>query len=293
MIDQLIVVSVVSVLLLVVAAALRVRKQRVSPVDQRANSPSDNIDTVVGWPPQATRVLSVPERNAYDLLSRALPGYMVFAQLPLSRFIKVPTRHSYAQWLRRVGNHCVDLVVADPLSRVIAVIEIRSNHADKSLRRHERVQRVLETVSIPLHEWFEGELPTLAQVRELFNVGETEAPRQAAHPHHHVHPNPLALPPVDPATVTFYIANEALPEYQTHSAAAELAQQHEAEAASLMAAKAMLEGVPSRDAPPTTWYDEFDNHLPPSLVTDEDGTTPATAQEDEKLSPLLLQYNPH
>ncbi len=292
MIDQLIVVSVVSVLLLVIAAAVRVHKHRVVPAERRGTI--DNVDTVAGWPPQATRVLSVPERNAYDLLSRALPGYMVFGQLPLSRFIKVPTRYSYAQWLRRVGSHCVDLVVADPLSRVVAVIEIRSHHAaDKSLRRHERVSRVLETVGIPLYEWFEGELPTVAQVRDLFKVPEPEAPRQAAPVH--AHPAPLALPPVDPATVTFYIANEALsePPHQAQPAMAGKTGAHapEAEPASAMAA-AMLEGVPSRDTPPTTWYDEFDTHLPSPLVTEE-ATAAAVAEKADPSSPLLLQYHPH
>ncbi|MES2886387.1 MAG: DUF2726 domain-containing protein [Pseudomonadota bacterium] len=311
MIDQLIVVSVVSVLLLVVAATLRVRRQRVASPEQRITSPSDNVDTVAGWPPQATRVLSVPERTAHDLLCRALPGYLVFGQLPLSRFIKVPTRYSYAQWLRRVGNHCVDLVVADPLSRVIAVIEIRSAQApDKALRRHERVARVLETVNIPLHQWIEGELPTLAQVRELFKVGETEAPRATAanpspHHHHAHHPAPAASAvPVDPATVTFYIANEALPEYQTQAAATDAdaqAREHgvEVESAS-MVATAMMEGVPSRETPPTTWYDEFDNHMPPSLtlaVQDDDAAaadapqkTDASGVAAEPASPLMLQY---
>lgn len=308
MIDQLIVVSVVSVLLLVVAAALRVRRQRVVTAEQRITTPSDNVDTVIGWPPQAARVLSVPERTAHDLLCRALPGYLVFGQLPLSRFIKVPTRYSYAQWLRRVGNHCVDLVVADPLSRVIAVIEIRSAQApDKALRRHERVARVLETVNIPMHQWIEGELPTLAQVRELFRVGETEAPRasaagQAHHHHHHAAAASSAVP-VDPATVTFYIANEALPEYQTKAPATASdtrVRKHrgELEPAPMVTA-AMLEGVPSRETPPTTWYDEFDNHMPPSLssltVQDNDAAdahqTDAGGVPADPASPLRLQYN--
>ncbi len=286
MIDQLIVVSVVSVLLLVVAGIIRVRKQRPVALDQNAGSP-DGLDTVAGWPPQATRVLTVSERAAYDLLNRALPGYMVFAQLPLSRFIKVPTRYSYAQWLRRVGNHCVDLVVADPLSRVIAVIEIRGLHApDKSLRRHERVTRVLETVGIPLHEWVEGELPSIAAVQALFNVAEADNAR-TAHAQAHLNPVILALPPVDPATVTFYIANEALPEQQSEAVAPSTV---ETQKSASVAAPAMMDGVPSRDAPPTTWYSEFDTHLPDvTAMTEEEADTAAT----DKRNSLLLQYKPH
>lgn len=288
MIDQLIVISVVSVLLLVVAGAIRVRKQRPTATDPKPGS-SDGLDTVAGWPPQATRVLTVAERNAYDLLSRALPGYMVFAQLPLSRFIKVPTRYSYAQWLRRVGNHCVDLVVADPLSRVIAVIEVRGlNAPDKSLRRHERVTRVLDTVGIPLHEWIEGELPSLAQVQALFNVNEAEAARVA---HAHVHAQPvLALPPVDPATVTFYIANEALPEEEQQAAATTSATNQSVSTDESASMLAMMEGVPSRDTPPTTWYDEFDTPLPSVTLAKEPEEEDAAA---EQRNALQLQYKPH
>ena len=44
------------------------------------------------------------ERRAYDLLRKALPGYLVLAQVPLARFMRVPTRHSYAEWMQRVGS---------------------------------------------------------------------------------------------------------------------------------------------------------------------------------------------
>ena len=69
----------------------------------------DRIDTVIGWPPQPTRVLGTQERLAYSTLARALPEYMILAQVPLARFLNVPRRNSYADWLRRVGNQCVRL----------------------------------------------------------------------------------------------------------------------------------------------------------------------------------------
>src|SRR5207245_11759554 len=55
---------------------------------------SDGFDTVAAWPPQATRVLTTPERQVYDLLRNAMPAHMILAQVPLQRFIKVPTRNS-------------------------------------------------------------------------------------------------------------------------------------------------------------------------------------------------------
>ena len=86
----------------------------------------DALDTVADWPPEATRVLTIAERRAYDLLRNALPGYMILAQVPLARFLRVPTRHSYAEWLQRVGGLSADLLVCDGGSRVLAVIDVRA-----------------------------------------------------------------------------------------------------------------------------------------------------------------------
>ena len=64
------------------------------------STPSDRIDTLIGWPPEATRILRTPERLAYSTLKLALPGYMILAQVPLARFLNVPKRNSYAEWMR-------------------------------------------------------------------------------------------------------------------------------------------------------------------------------------------------
>jgi len=144
------------------------RRQRGAP---RRSTRNDNLDTVAAWPPEAARVLTLPERQAFDLLRRALPNHLILAQVPLSRFIRVPMRHSYTDWLQRVGQLSADLVVCDSASRVLAVIDIRSNaETDRSRRRHERLARVLRAAGVRVHAWTEGELPGLSEVRAL--VGE-------------------------------------------------------------------------------------------------------------------------
>uniref|UniRef100_UPI0031378CB3 hypothetical protein n=1 Tax=Variovorax sp. YR752 TaxID=1884383 RepID=UPI0031378CB3 len=79
-----------------------VLRRRGASSEQRAKD-GGRLDTVVAWPPAATRILTTAERQAYGTLERALPGYMILAQVPLARFLKVPTRYSYAEWLRRLG----------------------------------------------------------------------------------------------------------------------------------------------------------------------------------------------
>ena len=58
-----------------------------------ADDSDDRVDTLIGWPPQATRVMTTPERIAFGTLVRALPDYMILAQVPLSRFLSVPKRN--------------------------------------------------------------------------------------------------------------------------------------------------------------------------------------------------------
>ncbi|MBL8331451.1 MAG: DUF2726 domain-containing protein [Rubrivivax sp.] len=124
------------------------------------------LDTVQDWPPEPARVMTVKEREGFELLRRALPGYMVLAQVPLSRFLRVPTRQSYSEWLHRVGSLSADLVVCDTGSRVLAVIDVRpEEESPRSRRRHERMTRVLRAAGIRVHTWREGRLPTPAEVR--------------------------------------------------------------------------------------------------------------------------------
>jgi hypothetical protein len=130
--------------------------------------PADRLDTLIGWPPEATRILRNTERLAYSTLKLALPGYMILAQVPISRFINVPKRNSYAEWMRRLGSQCVDFVVCDVTSQVVAIIDVRPPDAqisDRLRRRLDRVGRALKAVNIPLHVWNEESLPSVEAAR--------------------------------------------------------------------------------------------------------------------------------
>lgn len=157
-----------AVLLLLTLLNLR-RRQRQGT---RSRSPArEALDTVQAWPPESARVMSIAERQGYDLLRRALPGFLVLAQVPLARFLRVPTRHSYTDWMQRVGSLNADLLLCDGGSRVLAVIDIRAPHeTERSRRRHERLARVLKAAGIRVHVWREDELPSLAAVRSALGA---------------------------------------------------------------------------------------------------------------------------
>ncbi len=146
------------------------------PNTSRSGRSLDAVDTVIGWPPEATRVMTMRHRRAFDLLRRAVPECMVLAQVPLARFLRVPTRLSYVEWLRRIGHVCIDLVICDPASNVIAVIEVRETdkvETDKARKRRLRVERVLRASGIPLHIWSEAWLPDPLAVRRLLIPSES------------------------------------------------------------------------------------------------------------------------
>ena len=159
---------------LILAAAIAVvvlvwgwRRSRTAAAKAEADA-DDRIDTLIGWPPEATRILRNSERIAYSTLKLALPGYMILAQVPISRFISVPKRNSYAEWMRRLGSQCVDFVVCDVTSQVVAVIDVRgpdSQISDRLRRRQDRVARVFKAVNVPLHAWNEGSLPSVEAAR--------------------------------------------------------------------------------------------------------------------------------
>jgi hypothetical protein len=142
--------------------------QRQSP-SVRPETPAERLDTLAGWPPEPTRILRSSERLAFSTLKLALPGYLILAQVPLARFLTVPKRNSYAEWMRRLGNQCIDFVVCDVTSQVVAVVEVRppNDQLDDRIRvRLDRVARALKAAKIPLHVWNEEKLPTIEAARE-------------------------------------------------------------------------------------------------------------------------------
>jgi hypothetical protein len=140
---------------------------------RRASAPrpqqDESLDTVQAWPPQAVRVMTLGERQAFEVLKRALPGHVILSQVPLSRFISVPTRNPYQLWLQRAGRLAVDLLVCDFSSRAIAAVEVRTAEESKrAAKRHQRLAEVLRAAGVTVYEWNEDELPSITEARELF-----------------------------------------------------------------------------------------------------------------------------
>lgn len=158
---------------------------------RKRNTSAESLDTIQAWTPQAVRVMTTAEREAYELLRKAVPGQLVLAQVPLARFISVPTRYSYSDWLTRVGRLSVDLLVCDQSSRVVLAIDVRTaNESPRAQQRHARMAEVLKAAGIRVAHWRADALPSVAEVRAQV----AEASPQATGPDS-VAPEPLAIGP--------------------------------------------------------------------------------------------------
>lgn len=251
---------IAAVLAAAAVAALWWWKYRRVPAERRTNQSTDKLDTLSAWEPTPTRVLTGQERLAYALLVKALPGHMILAQVPLSRFLKVPTRNSYNEWLSRVGQLCADLVVCDHSSQVVAVVDIRvppHQASDRNRRRHNRMKRVLKAAGIPLHVWIENDLPTVDAAREAILPAPLEAdaaapaaPTRVAPPAVATPARAPAAPPRRPATAagsaheeparrTVPTLNEEAPDLET------------------------TDWAELREPPPSTWFDNLESAAVP------------------------------
>lgn len=162
--------ALLAVLLLGLLVLVVMRRGAAAPRKDTGTRRLDAVDTVIGWPPEATRVLTRVEARTMQLLREALPDHVVLAQVPVSRFVTVPKRHSFSEWMRRIGQVTVDFLVCDERGHVIAAVELRQPEvaeSDRARRRHARMDRVLRTAGIAVHVWREGALPDAMLARDM------------------------------------------------------------------------------------------------------------------------------
>jgi hypothetical protein len=209
------------------------RRRRVS-VDAAMARERDNLDTVAAWPPEVTRLLTGGERAAHATLVKALPECMIFAQVPLARFIRVARRYSYAEWLTRVGHLSADFLICDRASLVIGVVSLRTmQDSERAEQRRARMTRVLKAAGLKVFVWREQAIPSPEAARDQI-IQRTGVPDPT------VEPITIGTPKSQQAVV---VGNNKIPVPDV------LADAHAEE--------------PLREPPSSTWFDELDSGSTP------------------------------
>ena len=194
----------------------------------------DNLDTVAAWPPEVTRLLTAGERAAHETLVKALPECMVFSQVPLARFVRVPRRHSYADWLSRVGHLSADFLICDRASLVIGAVSLQSaQETEGASRRRARMARVMKAAGIKVFVWREQAIPTAQaardQITQRIGVPDREGESAELAAARSERPARIGTGKLPVAEVVADVADD----------------------------------LPRHDPPPTTWFDDLDSRPTP------------------------------
>lgn len=135
------------------------------------------------WPFAQNRPLTSVEQVLYYRLVQALPQYVVLAQVPMSRFLRVRKGRPFREWMNRIGQKSVDYLVCKPDFSIVAAIELD----DRSHDRIDRIEadltknRALAGAGVPLVRWHVSALPDFDAIRIMIGTvlqdrsGGTEA----------------------------------------------------------------------------------------------------------------------
>lgn len=158
--------------LLLVLAALQLKRRLSGKSGDRPAGQADRGarreagDLLSKYRPVAVRVLTGAEREALELVRRALPERVVMAQVPLVRYLRVEDKRVEDDWLRSLSILSADILVCDASSRPLLAIDVHpTNMPARAMERHERMKRVLESVGVEVLVWQDGKLPDLEQAR--------------------------------------------------------------------------------------------------------------------------------
>jgi len=122
------------------------------------------------WPFYAKKPLSQPEQILYFRLTKALPEYIVLAQVQLSRLLGVKKGNNFHAWNNRINRMSADFVVCNKDSSVIAVIELDdASHARENRQSADtKKDKALSSADIRVVRWQVKAIPDEATIKAAF-----------------------------------------------------------------------------------------------------------------------------
>jgi hypothetical protein len=160
-----IVLCVIGLLMLV---ALLARKPNKPPANKE---PKQSVDEMKVWPYVARELMTAPERELYGRLRQALPDYLIFSQVQLSRIIDVAPEAEHQAWLNRINRMSVDFVIcAADGAKILAAIELDDSSHDRPerIKADSKKDKALLSAGVAIIRWPVKGMPNPRQIRADF-----------------------------------------------------------------------------------------------------------------------------
>jgi hypothetical protein len=152
-------------LILIIAALVIVAILAVVAKGKRVTGTAD-----APWPFYAKKPLSSSEQVLFFRLCKALPEYIVLAQVGLSRILGVKRGNNFGKWFNRINRMSADFVLCSKDSTIIAVIELDDASHKKAARQitDAKKDRALSSAGIRVVRWQAKAIPDEATIKATF-----------------------------------------------------------------------------------------------------------------------------
>lgn len=132
------------------------------------------------WPFSLRRPMTEPEQELYHRLCKALPDYIVLAQVGLSRFLAVRRGHDARDWYNRINRMNVDFLVCTRDAEVVAAIELddASHRQPDHASTDEKKRTALRAAGVRLLRYEVGAMPSEAALAVAIQEAAAAEPRR-------------------------------------------------------------------------------------------------------------------
>jgi hypothetical protein len=122
------------------------------------------------WPYRIRPPLMPPEQALFLRLQEAFPGFVVLAQVRLSRLLSTGARADSARWKEYISRMSVDYVICTPDFKILGVVELETAQPGTEQRVADLVKaRALQDARVPLVRWELADgVPDVARIHARF-----------------------------------------------------------------------------------------------------------------------------
>lgn len=116
--------------------------------------------------------LTLTEAMFYNRLVKALPEYIILAQVQISSFLKVDETQTnyqnYLKWFGPISQQSVDFLICRKDFSIVAAVELddQSHNNPRAIERDHKKNNNLSAANVPLIRWHAERMPDTEMIKE-------------------------------------------------------------------------------------------------------------------------------